>query len=133
FGIGTSYRVMAFDFPHEVKTLKIGWMEVDITPSRPVLVAGQFHARVSEGVLDPITATVLAMESIKDGKSEKAIMISCDFVGISDGTRGGANLRDRIRDLLKELSPEINPDQIMVNATHTHAAPLISSVSEIEN
>jgi hypothetical protein len=123
---------MAIGSIQQEKTLKIGWAEVDITPSRPVLVAGQFHARVSEGVLDPITATVMAIESLKDGKSEKAIMISCDFVGISDGMRNDANLRDRIRVLLKEKSPEINPEQVMVNATHTHAAPLISSVSEIE-
>jgi len=113
------------------KTLKIGWAEVDITPSRPVLIAGQFHARVSEGVLDPITATVLAMESTKGGETERAIMISCDLVGISDGTRGDANLWNRIRELLKAKAPEIDPRQVMVNATHTHAAPLVSSVSAI--
>src|SRR5690606_1925179 len=120
------------DYSQEGKSLKIGWAEADITPSKPVLVAGQFHARVSEGVLDPITATVLAIESIKDGKSEAAIMISCDLVGISDGTRSDANLRDRIREFLHDLSPEINPEQVIVNATHTHAAPLVSSVGEIE-
>src|SRR5690554_623556 len=78
--------------------LKIGWAEVDITPSRPVLVAGQFHARVSEGVMDPVTATVLAIESTQAGKSIKTLMISCDLVGISDGSRSKANLRDRIRE-----------------------------------
>jgi hypothetical protein len=114
------------------KTLKIGWAEVDITPSRPVLIAGQFHARVSEGVLDPITATVLAMESTQDGESKNVIMISCDLVSISDGIRGGANLWGRIRDMVKERIPEIDPTDVMVNATHSHAAPLVSSTSEIK-
>lgn len=31
-------------------TVKIGWAETDITPEEPVIVAGQFYARVSEGV-----------------------------------------------------------------------------------
>lgn len=30
--------------------LKIGWSEVDVTPSEPVLIGGQFYARISEGI-----------------------------------------------------------------------------------
>lgn len=130
-GLISTFSMATENFQDD-KSLKIGWAEVDITPSRPVLVAGQFHARVSEGVLDPITATILAFESTKNGKSEKAIMISCDLVGISDGMRGEANLWNRIRELLKERNPEIDPEHVMVNATHSHAAPLVSSVSKIE-
>lgn len=114
------------------KTLKIGWAEADITPSRPVLIAGQFHARVSEGILDPVTATVLAMESTLGGETTQVIMISCDLVGISDGMRSEANLWGRIRDLVKKRIPEIDPTDVIVNATHSHAAPLVSSVSEIK-
>lgn len=50
--------------------LLIGWAQTDITPDAPVLLAGQFHTRVSEGVLDPVTATILAFEIIKE-PSEK--------------------------------------------------------------
>ena len=39
--------------------LLVGWSSVDITPESPVPLQGQFAARVSEGVLDPLTATVL--------------------------------------------------------------------------
>jgi hypothetical protein len=105
--------------------LKIGWSTVDITPEKPVLVAGQFPARVSEGVLDPITVTALAIES----KGEKVIMISCDLVSISDGTRDGNpdNLRNRSRELIVKALPEIKPEQIILNATHTHTAPYVSA------
>ena len=36
----------------EARALSVGWASVDISPDRPVLIAGQFHARVSEGLPD---------------------------------------------------------------------------------
>ena len=33
----------------------IGWALADITPDKPVLLSGQFHARISEGIMDPVT------------------------------------------------------------------------------
>ena len=42
--------------------LKIGWAQADITPPVPCLVCGQFYARISEEVMDPVTATALALE-----------------------------------------------------------------------
>jgi hypothetical protein len=111
--------------------LKIGWASGDITPSRPVLIAGQFYARVSEGVKDPITVTALAIESINHRKSSKAMMITCDLVSIPDGMRDDSNLRDRVRALLQDLSPALQPEDILINATHTHAAPYVNT-SEVE-
>jgi hypothetical protein len=119
------------DVPGADKTgdLMIGWSTVDITPDRPVLVAGQFPARVSEGTLDPITVTAMAIESGSGLSSDKVIMISCDLVSISDGTRDGNtdNLRDRSRELIVKSIPELRPDQIIINATHTHTAPYVSA------
>lgn len=46
---------------------------VDLTPAKPVLIAGQFHARISEGVMDPITATVLVIESVRRSESHQAV------------------------------------------------------------
>ncbi len=105
---------------------------MDITPDRPVLVAGQFHARIMENVLDPLTATALAFEYGDGPFSEKAILISVDIVSISDGTRDGSsdNLRDKVRALLKNNIPELNPEQVFLNATHTHTAPLVSSAPD---
>ena len=113
--------------------LKIGWASADITPDMPVLVAGQFHARLSEGVMDPVTATILALESGEGENSEKTIWISCDLVGISDGMRTTANLRDEIRNRVIKAIPAIRPEQIIVNATHTHAAPYVASTAAVED
>ena len=57
--------------------LKIGWAQADITPDEPVLLSGQFHARVSEGVRDPVTATVLVLEQA----DEHAVFVTCDLSG----------------------------------------------------
>jgi hypothetical protein len=93
--------------------LRIGWAQADLTPNQPVLIAGQFHARRSEGVLDPITATVLAL----DTGADHALFVSCDVVSISDA------LRDAVRDLLKAGRPEFDLLKIIFHATHSHTAP----------
>jgi hypothetical protein len=112
--------------------LQIGWSSVDLTPDKPVLLAGQFHARVSEGVLDPITATALAFEYGSGETSDKVIMISCDLVSISDGGRDRSpdNLRDNVRKILKNNLPEVRSDQIFLNATHTHTAPNVGTAAD---
>lgn len=115
--------------------LKIGWAQVDITPDKPVLIAGQFHARVSEGVLDPITATVLVLESGNDEQtSEKTIFISCDLVGISDGTRDdkSKSLLTTVRKLVSTKLPGVEENDIIINATHSHSAPYCGTETDIE-
>ncbi len=96
----------------------IGWATRDLTPERPALLRGQFHARVSEGVMDPITVTALAIESLRDGRPEgHAVMVSCDMVTIPDG------LRDGVRSRLARLAPELDPLSVCIHATHTHTGP----------
>jgi len=63
--------------------LKVGGAQTDLTPKQPVLLAGQFHVRVSEGVIDPITATVLVLEH----EGDHAVFVSCDVVSIPDALR----------------------------------------------
>jgi hypothetical protein len=96
-----------------IAALKIGWAQVDITPKEPVLLAGQFPARVSEGVLDPITATVLTLEA--DG--EHVVFVTCDVVSIPD------KLRDSVRARLAKLQG-LDPMKVILHATHSHTAPL---------
>jgi len=93
--------------------LKIGWAQTDLLPDEPVLIAGQFHARVSEGVMDPLTATAVAME----GPEDHAVLVSCDLVGVSD------ELRDAVRARLAARGDGPDPRKVVLNATHTHTAP----------
>jgi hypothetical protein len=128
FSVCLSTALTAWAQDKAVEGLNIGWASADLTPAKPVLIAGQFHARVSEGVMDPITATVLAIESVKGHGREQAIMVSCDFVSVSDGMRDPSDLRGRVREIVNALSPEIKTENIMLNATHSHSAPYVTEM-----
>ena len=96
-------------------TILLGWSSTDITPDQPVDLRGQFPARISEGVLDPVTATVLVIES---PSSESAVLISCDMVSV------GKEMIEGVRNKLEASLPELDTEKIIMNATHTHTAPL---------
>jgi hypothetical protein len=104
----------------------IGWASGNITPNKPVLLWGQMYVRVSEGIMDSLTVTALALESGNGPSSKKAIMISCDLIGI------GAELMNVVRNRLKVSLPEISPEQVMLNATHTHTAPGYGSINDLK-
>ncbi|MDF2713081.1 MAG: hypothetical protein K0R28_6 [Paenibacillus sp.] len=97
----------------EGKPLTIGWAEEDITPPGPVLLTGLFHARLSEGIQDPLTATAWALESGK----EQAVWVSCDLIHISDELLGA------VRGRLQDQAADLDPLKVVMNATHTHTAP----------
>ena len=97
--------------------LLAGWAEVDITPDMPVCLCGQFYARVSEGVRDPISATILVLEATGKNGREHAVMVSCDFVAIP------AEFKKAVVAKTKTLVPEVDGTKIIMNATHTHTAP----------
>jgi len=100
----------------EVLPLRVGWAEVDITPEEPVNLHGQLRARVSEGVLDPLTATVLALASGEDATGA-AILVSCDLCVAAD------SLRDAVRAEVASACPELAAESVVLNATHTHTGP----------
>lgn len=95
--------------------VRIGWAEADITPLEPVLLAGQFHARLSEGVADPLQATAWAIDSGAD----HAVFVACDTISVS------AELRDAVRDRLRGQAAGLDPLRVILHATHSHTAPEI--------
>jgi hypothetical protein len=92
--------------------LKIGWASRSITPERPVMLCGQMHVRVSEGVENPIMVTALAMENA----DEAVIFVACDLVHIT------AQLLLETRARLKELQPAFDVSRLILHATHTHTS-----------
>jgi len=99
-------------------TLRTGWAQADITPEQPVILTGMQHARVSEGVADPLTATVLAIESVRPGQAPgQLVLVSCDLLSVSECIRAA------VRAHLKTELPALKPEAIVMSATHTHTAP----------
>jgi hypothetical protein len=94
----------------DTQPLRIGWASRDVSTDQPVGIRGQFHLRLSEGVLDPVTVTALVVA----GRDDSAIFLSCDMVVIwSYLVRG-------IRERVAELCSEVPVEKILMNATHTH-------------
>jgi len=100
--------------------LLVGWASKDITPSKPVALAGQFHVRISKHVNDPITATALAIESAgKNGVNDQAIMVSCDLISMEQ------HIQSRLREMVKPKLPDFDTSKLTINGTHTHTAPVM--------
>ncbi len=98
--------------------LYVGWANADITPEQPVALVGQLSKRISKSVRDPLTATVLALETLRHNeRPEQAIMISCDVLFIRK------SIQSRLRRLVKHKLPDFDVDKLFMNATHTHTAP----------
>jgi hypothetical protein len=99
--------------------LCVGWARTSITPKNPVGLIGFGKRRISQGVRDPITATALALEGVgpKGTVVDQAILVSCDLISIRKSTMAA------VRKLLKERLPDLDPDKVLLNATHTHQAP----------
>ena len=84
--------------------LRIGAATINITPDKPVALDGQFNARISRGVDNPITATAVAIESREGGRAvDGAMLLSCDIVVIRPPIL--QPLRERLREKLPAFDP----------------------------
>ena len=95
--------------------LKIGWSRKDISTDKPIIISGQFYVRFNKSVLDPIMATAL---TIDDG-NDYVIFVSIDAVTV---------FKDVLNSVKEEVAlknPSIDTSKIIINATHTHAGPLV--------
>lgn len=93
-------------------TLQIGWAEVDITPGKPIRLAGQFYERISEYVETPISATALAIENGAD----QVVFCSVDLESIDPC------LPELVREAIGQQPGGPDPDKIVISATHTHTS-----------
>lgn len=90
--------------------LTIGWASRDISTDKPINIPGQFHMRISEGIMDPLTFSTLVI----DNGTDLVIFAAADLVVVRSG------LLDEIRAKVAALNPEIPTAKILLNATHTH-------------
>ena len=92
--------------------IRIGWASRDISTTKPINILGQFHMRISKGILDPLTTTALVMDSGDD----QVIFLSADAPVFRAG------LQDMIREKVAKINPDIPVMKIVAGATHTHTA-----------
>ena len=100
--------------------LLVGHTSTDITPQLPVAVTGQFSLRIAEEAETPLSANVLVIENRENNQdSEIAIMVSCDVLYIP------LDLIKEVRQKVKSILPDLEVEKIILNATHTHTAPVL--------
>lgn len=105
--------------------LYVGTSTTDITPTLPVALSGQFHLRIAEKSETPLTANVLVLETReKNRTSDLAIIVSCDVLYVP------TDLIEQVREEVKIAIPELDVKKIIVNATHTHTAPVLMENGE---
>jgi len=96
----------------KAKKCSIGWASIDITPDRPVFVAGQMYPRISTVVLEPLTATAVVFEQ----EGEQFTLLSADVVNFN------VDVIRRVRDKLAGVQG-LDPMRVAFCATHTHSGP----------
>lgn len=100
--------------------LYVGRATVDITPKLPVAVTGQFHLRVAKEAETPLTANVLVIETREGaGQKDLAVMVSCDVLYIP------TDLMPLLREEVGRRVQGLDTRKIVLNATHTHTAPVL--------
>lgn len=105
-----------------MSTIKIGWSKRSLSTMEPISLPGQMYLRVSEGIHDPLYATVLCVDG-GEGQ-DKAFFCTCDVVVL----RGG--VIELTRKKVAALRPEIPTDAIIMGATHTHAGGALVETPE---
>ena len=97
--------------------LYVGAANCSITPDRPIMLAGQFHRRISNGVQIPIEANVVALESREgDQGGESVIIVGTDLVCVQP---------DLQKALVQEIArtvPDFDVSRLVLTSTHTHAS-----------
>ncbi len=94
------------------ESLQVGIAEVDVTPPVGFPMAGYYHERLADGMIDPLKAKAIVF---RDGETAAALVV-CDLIGIA------TDLSREIRQRASAATGIPDP-HIVVAATHSHTAP----------
>ncbi len=94
-------------------SLQAGMAKIDITPQKPVTLAG-YGARkgLSQGIHDPLSARVVVWEN----NDRRLVLVSTDVIGFYNGTA------DHLRKIILQKF-KLQPSQLFLSAIHTHSGP----------
>ncbi len=92
--------------------MRIGTAWADITPDKPINIAGQLHARTGEYAHDPLTINAAAFEN----GGTRASLISCDLLFLPDAFTESVKAEC-------ERRFGIPASSVIIACTHTHVGP----------
>lgn len=98
--------------------LQAGWASADVTPLKPVNLVGQYEKRIARTTRDPLTATVLALETRGEhGTGDHALLVSADVISIP------RKALELLREKVAARIPGFEVTKLVLSGTHTHTAP----------
>lgn len=98
---------------------RVGLASTDITPPLGMPMAGYYHARGADGVLDPLWSKALVLE--QDG--ERAALVVLDIISVT------RDVTDEARAAIAKATG-IPGDHVMISATHAHTGPELAKRSQ---
>lgn len=105
-----------------MSTVKIGWGRREVSTEQRVVLPGQLHQRVSQGIHDPLYTTALCVDG---GEGQDAVIFcACDLVVLGNG------VIQMTKDKVAAMRPEIPVENIVMGATHTHTGGSVSQVKD---
>lgn len=102
--------------PAEAGEIRVGVAETDITPPLGIGLAGYYHERGADGVLDPLFSKAIVIESGDD----RVALVTLDLIGI---TRW---ITDQARAAIEQATG-IKGGNVMISATHAHTGPELAN------
>jgi neutral ceramidase len=96
--------------------LRVGVAATEITPPMGIAMAGYYHERGADGVLDPLFSKAMVIEQ----GGQRAALVVVDLIGI---TRW---VTDQARAQIEE-STGIKGHRVMISATHAHTGPELAN------
>jgi len=114
--IGLFFVTSSVQSKESRNALQAGTAKVDITPKKPVNMAG-YGARkgLSTGVHDPLSARIVVFEN----NDKRLVLVSSDLIGFYGGT--AEYMRKAI---VNEF--QLEPSELFLSAIHTHAGPSLT-------
>ncbi len=120
--IGSVLMLLACLAPAPADELRLGTAAVKITPPLDTPMAGYYHRRGSQGVLDDLYAKAAVLD---DGKT-KAALVVCDLIGLPRGP-----VLEARRIIAAKTG--IPAENIMISATHSHTGPVVIGDTVIDD
>jgi hypothetical protein len=96
--------------------MRVGVAATDITPPLGIPMAGYYHARGADGVLDPLFSKAMVVEH----EGERAAFVVLDLISV---TRA---ITDQARAEI-ERTTGLKSGHVMISATHTHTGPELAN------
>ena len=106
-------------FTLDAAGFRVGVATVDITPPMGIGMAGYYHERGADGVLDPLQSKAMVLES----SGERVAFVTLDIISIT------RTITDEAR-LQIEKATGIKGSHVMISATHAHTGPELANRSK---